>query len=112
MKFLLPEHACCTLLRKYIEWNCISVFYYSIALSEWGKVHQSALVHSTLYRSDLNVQRVFSNVTEVAGLVCVFPGKKKSNASDSALMAAPESEGAVGSSAPTQTAIQACGSWG
>lgn len=53
---------------------------------------------------------MFSNVTEVAGLVCVFPGKKKSNASDSALMAAPESEGAVGSSAPTQTAIQACGS--
>lgn len=57
----------------------------------------------------MNAQRVFSNVTEVAGLVCVFPGKKKRDASDSALMAA-QSEGAVGSSAPTGTAIQACGS--
>ncbi|KAK7154206.1 hypothetical protein R3I94_007537 [Phoxinus phoxinus] len=36
--------------------------------------------------------------------------KKESNASDRALMAAPESEGAVGSSAPTGTAIQTCGS--
>lgn len=44
-------------------------------------------------------------------LFCVFPGKKKSNASDNALMAAAESEGAVGSSAPTGTAIQkTCGS--
>jgi len=53
---------------------------------------------------------VFSKVTKVAGLVCVFSGKKKSNASDSALMEAPGFEGAVGSSAPTGTALQTCGS--
>lgn len=63
-------------------------------------------VHSTL----CNVQRVFSNVTEVAGLVCVVPGKKKRNGSDSALMAAPEPEGAAGSSGPPGTALQNCGS--
>lgn len=57
-----------------------------------------------------HVQRVFSNVTEVAGFVCVFPGNKKRNASDSALMAAPEPEGAAGTSGPTDTAVQKCGS--
>lgn len=48
--------------------------------------------------------------TEVVGLVCVFPGNKKRNASDSALMAAPEPEGAAGTSGPTDTTVQKCGS--
>ncbi len=38
----------------------------------------------------------------------VFPGKKNGYASDAALM--PEPEGAAGSSASTDTAVQKCGS--
>ncbi len=40
----------------------------------------------------------------------VFPGKKNGYASDAALMPAPEPEGAAGSSASTDTAVQKCGS--
>lgn len=40
----------------------------------------------------------------------MFPGKKERNASAAALMEAPEPEGAAGSSAPTETAVQKCGS--
>lgn len=37
-------------------------------------------------------------------------GKKERYASDAALMAAPEPEGAAGSSASTETAMEKCGS--
>jgi len=85
------------------------VFYYSIALSEGGKVHQCAIVypHCTDYK--LMHRVCFRKSLKLLDLF-VFSGKKKSNASDSALMEAPESEGAVGSSAPTGTALQTCGS--
>lgn len=57
-----------------------------------------------------NVQILYSNVTLKSSDVFVFPGKKERYASDATLMPAPKPEGAVGSSASTETAVQKCGS--